>query len=76
MSLLHWSARSLADLQAIKSYISHDSPKYAELYVLKLVNYSNTVIPTYPNSGRVVPESNINHIKEVFFDDYRAGNVS
>jgi len=68
---LHWSAHSVADLEAIKIYISHDSPRYAESYVLKLVNYSNKIISTFPNSGRVVPESNIDHIKEVFFDDYR-----
>lgn len=71
MSLLYWSARSLADLEAIKIYISHDSPRYAESYVLKLVNYANKIISTFPNLGRVVPESNIDHIKEVFFDDYR-----
>jgi len=32
-----WSAQSLADLSAIKEYISHDSLEYAAVYVSKII---------------------------------------
>lgn len=40
------------------------------MYVRKLVEKGDKV-NVFPNSGRIVPEENINFIREVFHDDYR-----
>lgn len=65
-----WSAQALSDLSAIKEYISHDSPEYAAVYVSKILAKGDGV-SVFPNSGREVPETELNFIREVYLGDYR-----
>ena len=60
-----WSHTALADVEAIASYISRDSVSYAGAVVRKIIN-STHQLETFPLSGRVVPEFDQDHIREVF----------
>jgi plasmid stabilization system protein ParE len=52
-----WSPQALLDLQSIRDYIAHDSPRYADLMVQRLVAAVER-LEAFPQSGRVVPERN------------------
>jgi len=59
-----WSPQALLDLQSIRDYIAHDSPRYADLVVHRLVAAVER-LEAFPQSGRVVPERNDEAIREV-----------
>jgi plasmid stabilization system protein ParE len=50
-----WSPQALSDLESIRDYIAHDSPRYAELVLRRLVAAVDR-LEEFPKSGRVVPE--------------------
>ncbi|WP_036042590.1 type II toxin-antitoxin system mRNA interferase toxin, RelE/StbE family [Leptospira alstonii] len=65
-----WSLRAKSDLQDIYDYITKDS----EIYALNVINrIINTVekIPSFPLMGRVVPEFNIENLRERISGNYR-----
>lgn len=67
---LFWSAPALAHLDAIRQYIEQDSsPHYAERFVQRLVVAPERLM-AFPQSGRVVPESDGRH-REVIERPYR-----
>jgi toxin ParE1/3/4 len=70
MAKVIWTARALADLEDISEYISKDSSRYAKMTLEKLLERakmvgSNTLI------GRIVPELNQKHIREIIAGNYR-----
>jgi addiction module RelE/StbE family toxin len=65
-----WSPQSLADLESIRDYIARDSPRYAELVVQRLVSAVER-LEAFPRSGRVVPERNLEHLREIISAPYR-----
>jgi len=65
-----WSPQALLDLESIRAYIAHDSPRYAELVVRRLVMAVER-LSTFPESGRVVPERNAKDIREIIVQPYR-----
>jgi toxin ParE1/3/4 len=65
-----WSPQALLDLESIRDYISHDSPRYAELVVQRLVAAVER-LESFPQSGRIVPERNAEDIREVILKPYR-----
>lgn len=65
-----WSARAIADIEAIASYISTDSPAYARSVVKKIVSATRN-LAAFPNSGRMVPEFQDKTIREVLVFSYR-----
>jgi len=65
-----WSARALADLEAIAAYISSDSPVYAKNVVKKIVKLTRQLV-RFPNSGREVPEFQDPTLRELFAYSYR-----
>jgi toxin ParE1/3/4 len=65
-----WTKQAYEDLEAIFEYISHDSVKYAQLLVEKIL-MAVKQIELFPESGRVVPERNEKHIREVIVGSYR-----
>lgn len=70
MSKVTWSAQAISDLEAIKHYISHDSATYAVAFIKRIfVEAEKAAI--LPNSGRKVPEANLDFVREVFINDYR-----
>ena len=65
-----WTERALRDLEQIAHYIANDSPARAK-HLLESIFKKEKVITKYPYSGRIVPELEIETIREVFFRNYR-----
>lgn len=67
---VHWTDTAASHLDAIYSYIAQDSQEYAMRMVNKLTCRSQQ-IANYPQSGRTVPEYEIDQIREVIESPYR-----
>jgi toxin ParE1/3/4 len=65
-----WSPRALDDIDSIASYISRDSTAYASSVVAKVIRATRT-LKRFPFAGRVVPEFEINNLRERFVYSYR-----
>jgi len=65
-----WSPQALSDLESIRDYIAHDSPRYAELVLRRLVAAVDR-LEEFPKSGRVVPERNADDLREIIVRPYR-----
>jgi addiction module RelE/StbE family toxin len=65
-----WSPQALSDLESIRDYIAHDSPRYAELVLRRLVAAVDR-LETFPESGRVVPERDAGDLREIIVRPYR-----
>ena len=65
-----WSPRSLRDVESIRDYIVHDSPRIAALVVERIFNTVER-LKVFPESGRKVPERNDPEIREVISAPYR-----
>ena len=70
MTKIYWSVQANEDLTEIKHYIARDSSKYASLIEKKILNLCKS-LSKFPKIGRVVPEYNINSIREKFYKNYR-----
>jgi toxin ParE1/3/4 len=60
-----WSPRAVEDLEAIAQYISADSAAYAAAVVKTILNTARN-LSHFPRSGRVVPETADESIRELF----------
>jgi plasmid stabilization system protein ParE len=60
----------LRDLEGIRDYIAIDSARYAVLVIERIINAVER-LPTFPESGRMVPERNDPSIREVIVKPYR-----
>ena len=65
-----WSARALADVESIATYISSDSPAYAKIVVKKIVKLTRQ-LARFPQSGREVPEFQDPSLRELLAYSYR-----
>lgn len=65
-----WSPAALEDVEAIASYISRDSPRYASAVVARLRDAVRG-LREHPFSGRVVPEFDDQAIRERLVYSYR-----
>ena len=70
MTPLIWTRRAIEDVQSIQQFIAQDSPHYAELVRQQLIAAVER-LPTFPQSGRVVPEVDNPAIREVIHGSYR-----
>jgi toxin ParE1/3/4 len=70
MVTIGWSEIALDDIREIHEYISKDSRLYADRYIDILFNRVDQ-LETHPKSGRVVPEYNIETIRELIEGNYR-----
>lgn len=70
MVKLHWTPQAIDDLEAIFEYISHDSRSVARLFVEKIY-YRVDQLRHFPLSGRMVPETEDNAIRELIYKNYR-----
>lgn len=70
MVKLHWTHQAHDDLHAIFDYISHDSRRVAKLFIEKIY-YRADQLKYFPLSGRVVPELEKEHIRELIYRNYR-----
>ena len=67
---VYWTDRAVNDLHALHDYIARTSPEYAQRMVDRLTRRSEQ-IGTFSNSGRAVPEFDIEPIREVLEGSYR-----
>jgi len=65
-----WSKLSIKNLENLKNYISQDSPRYAEIFISKLIE-SVENIQNFPNIGRKVPERDEDNLREIIYHHYR-----
>jgi toxin ParE1/3/4 len=65
-----WTDQAYEDLETIFEYISHDSVRYAQLLIEKILMAVRR-LELFPESGRIVPERNEKHIREVIVGSYR-----
>jgi toxin ParE1/3/4 len=65
-----WSARALADVESIATYIATDSPAYAKIVVKKIVKLTRQ-LARFPQSGREVPEFQDPSLRELLAYSYR-----
>jgi len=65
-----WTEQAYEDLEAIFRYIRRDSEKYARLFAEKILS-SVKRLEFMPESGRLVPEIDKKHIREMISGKYR-----
>ena len=65
-----WTDAAVAQLEAIRDYIAQTSPEYARRIVDRLTKRS-IQIAAFPFSGRMVPEYELNEVREVIEGSYR-----
>ncbi|MDJ0713947.1 MAG: type II toxin-antitoxin system RelE/ParE family toxin [Prochloraceae cyanobacterium] len=65
-----WTVTAVNHLSSIYSYISQNSPQYAQRLVERLTHRSEK-IAQFPLSGRIVPEFETKQIREVIEGSYR-----
>lgn len=65
-----WTQLALADLKNIHDYISTESPVYANRMIEKLIA-KVTLLNSFPESGRIVPEFEQKSIRELIEGNYR-----
>jgi len=65
-----WSLQARDDLREIVSFIAADNPAAAESLGYRLMSKVD-VLAEFPLIGRVVPEENEEHIREIILRPYR-----
>jgi plasmid stabilization system protein ParE len=65
-----WSELALEDLSSIYAFISIDSSFYAGRLIDRIIERTDQLID-FPNSVRIVPEFNIETLKELIEGNYR-----
>ncbi len=65
-----WTDSALAQLQAIHDYLAQTSPEYA-LRIIDRLTKRSIQIARFPFSGRMVPEFELNEVREVIEEPYR-----
>jgi plasmid stabilization system protein ParE len=68
--IIEISDLALQDLENIKDYIKKDSKYYANLFIERIFT-SMYYLTDHPKIGRIVPEFNIDYVREIFFESYR-----
>jgi len=64
-----WTKNADAQLEAIHSYVAQTSPEYARRIVDNLTRRS-IQIAAFPFSGRMVPEYELNEVRELIEGPY------
>ena len=65
-----WTDAAVAQLEALHDYVAQTSPEYARRIVDRLTKRS-IQISSFPFSGRMVPEYELNEVREVIEGSYR-----
>jgi len=70
MGQIKWTHKSLKHLEELHGYIAKDSIIYAQRFIKSLIQSVN-ILEKQPYSGRVVPEFDIQNIREIIYRNYR-----
>ncbi|MCF6335934.1 MAG: type II toxin-antitoxin system RelE/ParE family toxin [Spirochaetales bacterium] len=61
---------AMEDMRSIKAYIARDNPE-AAVRMIKRIKAAVKHLGKFPNSGRIIPESNIPQLREIIVSNYR-----
>jgi plasmid stabilization system protein ParE len=67
---IFWTDAALKQLETIRDYLAQTSPAYAQRIVERLVKRSEQ-LAAFPHSGRMVPEYEIDEVRQVVEGAYR-----
>ena len=67
---IKWTENALVDLDDIASFISKDSPNYAQILVKQIYEMVSH-LEEFPKFGRKVPEYNDPNLREILYKNYR-----
>ena len=67
---INWTDPALDDLDGIFAYIAKDAPSYAQNFIAQIMQAVDR-LEDFPQSGRKVPESARDDVREVLFQSYR-----
>ncbi len=70
MKRIVWTRRAVEDALAIKAFIQQDSPSSAALVIERLLAAIDQ-LPSFPESGRMVPEYQDPTVREIIRPPYR-----
>jgi plasmid stabilization system protein ParE len=70
MAKIIWSPRAVDDLDEICTFIARDSDHYARQFAQRVVEIVES-LPSFPKSGRMVPEYQKESLREKIFLNYR-----
>jgi len=70
MAEVRWTRQAADDLVAIADFIAQDSPHYAGLFVLDVLQAVER-LDRFRELGRIVPETNDPTIRELILGNYR-----
>ena len=70
MAEVRWTPQAADDLEAITEFIAQDSPGYASLFAVDVLEAVDR-IGLFPNIGRIVPEARLPFLREVILGNYR-----
>ncbi len=70
MAQVRWTPQALDDLDAICLFIARDAPQIAAVFADRAFRATDR-LADYPRSGRIVPELDVEHIREIILGNYR-----
>jgi addiction module RelE/StbE family toxin len=70
MGQVKWTEKAQKHLKDLHDYIAKDSILYAQRFIRSLIN-SSTILEKNPYAGRMVPEFDLESIREIIFRNYR-----
>jgi len=70
MAEIRWTHQATDDLKSITEFISQDSPHYARLFALDIIEAIERLVD-FPELGRMVPEKDDPIIREIIMGNYR-----
>ena len=65
-----WTEFAIEDIRSIHTFISQDSKVYADRFIEHIISRVGQ-LETLPKSGRVVPEFNVDTLRELIEGNYR-----
>lgn len=70
MAKVTWSFQALEHLDAVGEFHAKTSEKYAR-YLVDTVLRKTEILERFPRTGRIVPETNMDSIRELIIHKYR-----
>jgi toxin ParE1/3/4 len=70
MGKIIWAPSALKDMESIARFIERDSIDQASLFVTRVIEMTDR-LDDFPQSGRVIPEINDDHCREIIYGAYR-----
>ena len=67
---VRWTVQAEEDVATIAEYIAKDSEKYAKIQVDRFLEAAE-ILETYPKTGRIIPETNLDNLRELIVGNYR-----